>query len=93
MQKSKQFIAIVQGATLDTNLSLDIPSKDYHMWFFKPGRAILYFCSTFELSRNFFTKAHAGHVEVTRKGYTVQSSKCGPKAENYIRRMLNEGGW
>ena len=27
------------------------------------------------------------------KGFTVQSSKCGPKAENHIRKILKEDGW
>ena len=72
MQKTNSFAIIAQGLTLEGDLSLTIPSKDYHMWFFKPGRAVLYFCSIFDLSRNFFAKTHAGHTEVTRKGATIQ---------------------
>ena len=93
MQKSTQFTVIIQGATLESDLHLNIPSEDYSFWLFKESRAILHFCSTIEHSRNFFAKTFKGHSTIFKKGFTVQSSKCGPKAENYIRKILKEDGW
>ena len=93
MQKARNFSVVVTGATLENDLTLTIPTLDYCMWFFKQDRAVLYLCSTIELSRNYFAKAYRGHNTLKEKGFTVQSSKCGPKAENYIRKMLKEGGW
>ena len=93
MQYAKEFTVFVQGATLQSDLTLNIPTLDYHIWFFKHNQAVLYFCSTLQHSRAFFQKTHRGHTVITQKGFTVQSSKCGPKAGNHIRKMLNEGGW
>jgi hypothetical protein len=54
MQKTKQFTAVVQGATLQSDLTLGIPSEDYSFWLFKPGRAIVYFESVLVHNRQFF---------------------------------------
>ena len=93
MQNTKQFTVFVQGVTLDSDLTLRLPTLDYHMWFFKQGRAVLYFQSLIDITRRLFHTTHRGHSALTDKGFTIQSSKSGPKAENYIRKILKEGGW
>lgn len=79
--------------TLDSDLNLQLPTLDYHMWFFKEGRAVLYFQSLIDITRKLFHTTHRGYNILTEKGFTIQSSKSGPKAENYIRKMLKEGDW
>ncbi len=42
MQNPVHFIAVVQGATIEDDLSLNMPSEDYSFWLFKPGRAVYF---------------------------------------------------
>ena len=45
MNYSKEFIVFIQGATLESDLALNLPSEDYSFWLFKEGSAVLYFCA------------------------------------------------
>ena len=58
MTKTKRFTVLIQGATLESNLSLNIPSEEHSFWLFKPGRALLYFESVLELNKQFFRKGY-----------------------------------
>ena len=54
---------------------------------------MLYLRTLVANSRKLFGKNYKGHSALTEKGFTIQSSKCGPKAENYIRKILKEDDW
>ena len=75
MSNIKQFAVVVQGATPESDLTLQLPTLDYHMWFFKPGRAVLYFHSLLDITRRLFHNAHRGYNILTEKGFTIQTTK------------------
>ena len=93
MSKANRFVVIIQGATLESDLSLNIPSEEYSFWLFKPGRALLYLETMLEHDRRFFQKAYRGHSVIIQKGFTIQTARSGPQAVSYLRKMLSEGDW
>ncbi len=75
---TKEFTVFVPDATLDNYPDIEVPAKDYLVWFFKPGRAVLYLYTMIDIPRRYFTNTYKGHTEIKEKGFTVQTSKTGP---------------
>ena len=75
-----------------------MPTTSIQFWLFKGSSSILYVCTTEPVDRKIFYSTHRGHTQVEGKkdrptGFTITKSTTGPKADNYIRRLLTEDGW
>ena len=53
---TKEFTVFVPDATLDNYPDIKVPAKDYLVWFFKPGRAVLYLYTMIDIPRRYFTE-------------------------------------